>query len=161
MKTMIALRALFLVAAFALAPAAIGQIYKWTDENGVLVYSDKLPADLSRVTDFGAVDSARLSPAERRTIEILNQERHRLGPPESAQAADPIIVDEWTRRVSRWRGHTEAVNDPCLISSDPRCHERHRADYDPRLGYAPSILRGEAGATATLGAGGIAGGGSR
>jgi hypothetical protein len=144
---MTVLRAMLFAALLAVAPSTLGQIYKWTDENGVLVYSDKLPADLSRVTDFGVVDGSRLSAAERRTIEILNQERHLLTPPpaQTGSTAEPIIVQELRpRRVTRWRGHTETVQDPCLISSDPRCHERHKHDYDPRLGYAPSVLRGEA-----------------
>ena len=33
--------------------------------------------------------------------------------------------------------HTGAVQDPCLMSSDPRCHERNRGNYHPFLGYSP------------------------
>ena len=32
---------------------------------------------------------------------------------------------------------TEAVRDPCLRSSDPKCHERNKDRYHPYLGYAP------------------------
>lgn len=33
--------------------------------------------------------------------------------------------------------HTGAVQDPCLTSADPKCHERNKDRYHPYLGYAP------------------------
>jgi hypothetical protein len=59
------------------------------------------------------------------------------------------------------RGATEAVRDPCLRSSDPRCYERNKASYHPYFGYAPSVLQGgpaPTGATAVAPAGGVVSG---
>jgi hypothetical protein len=36
---------------------------------------------------------------------------------------------------------TENVRDPCLVSWDPQCVEKHAADYHPRWGYAPTLIR--------------------
>jgi hypothetical protein len=57
----------------------------------------------------------------------------------------------------------EAVQDPCLRSADPKCHERNRNAYVPYLGYAPSAARAARFPESTSGAGatsGIGGGGA-
>jgi hypothetical protein len=159
------LGATLITAMLAAAPAAHGQMYTWTDEHGTKTFSNKLPADLDSVRNFGVVEgSASLSAAERRTLEILREESNRTGPAPSAGHARSFEIGNSypsasPRRVTRWRGHTETVRDPCLISSDPTCYERNKENYDPRLGYAPSVLRAETGegATSTSAGGFIAG----
>ena len=59
------------------------------------------------------------------------------------------------------RGATEAVRDPCLRSSDPRCYERNKASYHPYYGYAPSVMQvgpAPTGATAVVPASGVVSG---
>jgi hypothetical protein len=74
--------------------------------------------------------------------------------PETASAPrDTDIVKretESTPRVPSHRVETEAVRDPCLRSSDPKCHERHKDRYHPYFGYAPSVM--QPGGTAAVGA---------
>ena len=53
---------------------------------------------------------------------------------------------------------TDAVQDPCLRSSDPQCHEKNRDKYHPYLGYAPGAGRAApVGATSAAPAGGVVG----
>jgi hypothetical protein len=59
----------------------------------------------------------------------------------------------------------EAARDPCLRSSDPRCHEKNRDAYVPYLGYSPSAraarspdLLSGIGATSGVSASGAIGG---
>lgn len=55
----------------------------------------------------------------------------------------------------------EAVQDPCLRSSDPKCYEKHKDDYVPYRGYAPSVARENgADAPATGATSGAPGGGA-
>lgn len=77
----------------------------------------------------------------------------------------PIIVEsEAPRRVIPRPTHTQAVQDPCLTSSDPQCHKKQSANYHPYLGYAPgagSQATPATGATSAAGAdGSVAGSGS-
>jgi hypothetical protein len=167
-----ALCTVLFAAMFSAGSAAFGQIYKWVDENGVLTFSDQKPADPSRISNLQEVEGmgrAPLSAIERRTLEILNQEQQRLGPGahlrDQAVSSESIVIYEGPWYGAQWQGHTENVRDPCLRSSDPRCYELHWKDYDPRLGYAPSVLRGSgegaAGARAATGYVGGAGVASR
>jgi hypothetical protein len=140
----------------------MAQIYRWVDDAGRVTLSDVLPDDPSSVREITVIgDTAGLSLQERRTLEIVNEalkEQHAgsvLPPaPESPDATAEISIEEQpSERPIRWRGATETVQDPCLISPDPRCHEKHAADYHPYYGYAPSIMRaaGAVGATGTIG----------
>lgn len=52
--------------------------------------------------------------------------------------------------------HTGAVQDPCLTSADPQCHQRNKDSYHPYMGYAPGIQ--STGASSGAGAGGAVGG---
>ena len=71
--------------------------------------------------------------------------------------------DAALRELSRVqaRGRTEAVRDPCLLSSDRRCYERNKERYNPYFGYAPSMMQSAAtagtGATNPTAAGAVAG----
>jgi hypothetical protein len=124
---------------FLAGTPALAQTYRWIDDQGLVTLSDSLPADLSSVREISVIgDVSALSSFERRTLAIVN-ENLRMQHPNSAASLEHAD----TRDVT-WRGATETVRDPCLISPDPRCHEKHAADYHPYFGYAPSIMRAAA-----------------
>jgi hypothetical protein len=55
----------------------------------------------------------------------------------------------------------EAVRDPCLTSSDPKCYERNKDRYHPYLGYSPTPVQPATpaiGTSSPAGAGGSVGG---
>ena len=58
-------------------------------------------------------------------------------PEADASGAIPAPEPERPRRVIRRPTHTEAVQDPCLTSSDPKCPERYSSHYTKYGGYSP------------------------
>lgn len=52
--------------------------------------------------------------------------------------------------------HTGAVQDPCLVSSDPKCYQKNKDSYHPYMGYTPGIQ--STGASSGAGAGDTVGG---
>jgi hypothetical protein len=168
---------------FAAAPAAHSQIYRWTDAEGSATYSNKPPTNPAAATDLTVIPDipgTMSSPPERRTPDLA-----RPAAPSTAQhsppprAAVPDVLDAFNRaaqsadapaaasatspspspRVSIPANAPEAVRDPCLRSSDPKCYERNRAAYVPYRGYAPSVAGATGvGATSAAAGGTLAGG---
>jgi hypothetical protein len=121
---------------------------------------------------------------EKRTLEIVAAEREKPGidsttsTREAGPSAGAIGGFEFPRQLTGRDTHypprssdgessatsrftnrpiqAEAVQDPCLRSADPRCHEKNRAAYVPYLGYSPSAARARSdlGSGATSGASG-------
>jgi hypothetical protein len=169
---------------FAVAPAAHSQIYRWTDAEGSTTYSNKPPSDAAAANDLAVlpdIPGTMTAPPEKRTPEAARPAgaaAAQQSPP--ARAAAPDVLDAFNRaassadapaaapapsatpsaRISLPANAPEAVRDPCLRSSDPKCYERNRAAYVPYLGYAPSAA-GTVGVGATsAAAGGTLAGGS-
>jgi hypothetical protein len=159
----------FLLLMLAVAPAAHAVMYRWVDQNGSVTYSNQLPPDGSRVRGLTVVDDPAPPTAyERRAMEIINGERGKWPGentatlresqplPGASYSRDPGGQEPWNRDAEAFpafggteappprasvRGLPEAVQDPCLRSSDPKCHERNRNAYVPYLGYSPSAAR--------------------
>ena len=152
----------------AAAPAAASGMYRWVDDAGSVHYSNTAPPEHAR--DVTLIDDATntISSTERRTREILEIERNAApfaarNPASAATAESPAVSigsesPAPPSRASIAPLQAEAVRDPCLRSSDPKCHERHRAAYVPYLGYSPSAAAQPTltgfGATSGGGAGG-------
>ena len=92
----------------------------------------------------------------REPVTLLGREPVTLLPKDPAPAA---ADGEPPLRVIPRSTHTDAVQDPCLVSPDPRCHERHKNRYHPYLGYSPGGPVAQAvGASSSVAAGGAVGG---
>jgi hypothetical protein len=165
---------------FAAAPAAHSQIYRWTDAEGSATYSNKPPSDAAAVHDVAVIPDipgTMTAPPEKRTPEAARPAAAAQSPP--TRAAVPDVVDAFNRaatsadapaaapapsatpsaRISVPANAPEAVRDPCLRSSDPKCYERNRAAYVPYRGYAPSVAGAMGvGATSAAAGGTLAGG---
>lgn len=95
------------------------------------------------------------------TPTAASQEADTSAPAKAASDAAP-------RRRARVNPNLpEAVQDPCLRSSDPKCYEKNKNAYVPFRGYSPSAAEAResgviapVGATNAAGAGGSASGGS-
>src|SRR5688572_15007621 len=131
----------------AAAPAAATSgMYRWIDGAGSVHYSNTAPPESAR--DVTLIDDASntISSTEKRTREILEIERQAAPvaarDPASAATVEPpqvsVGAESSTPRAGIAPLRPEAVRDPCLRSSDPKCHERHRTAYVPYLGYSPS-----------------------
>ena len=72
----------------------------------------------------------------RQPVTLLPREPVALSPSESGSA--PRETETQPPRVYPRSRHTGAVQDPCLMSSNPRCHERNKGNYHPFLGYSPA-----------------------
>jgi hypothetical protein len=172
------------------APAVQAAMYKWTDESGTATFSDQPPVQPDKVRDLAVVEIVNpASPVPAREAQRVEPEKasttHTQAKPEQPSQTrapakfgesfrpDPARAAENTakqesdavlRDLARLqaRGRTEAVRDPCLISSDPRCYERNKDRYHPYFGYAPSVMQSAstsaAGATNAAPAGGAVGG---
>lgn len=121
-----------LAASLALAPAAYGQVYKWTDDKGVVNYSStppdnrksqKLDEDKGRVSTIEAVDysrpeAARKEQALKDRIDKLEQDAQRNR--QTAAAQDAAAADAY--RVWRERCISERridCDDPYPNVNDP------------------------------------------
>ena len=147
-----ATRSLVVLLALAVAPAADAVMYKWIDDSGSVTYSNTPPPDPSKVKGFIVLEDVSSGSADKRPQADVAPD----SPRREAEAAKADIAPRAVTRASP----TEAVQDPCLRSSDPQCHQRHKDKYHPYLGYAPSA-RAVSGAAAPVGAtGSTAGGGA-
>jgi hypothetical protein len=128
-------------------------MYRWIDAHGAVTYSNQLPSDMSVVKDLtvvlespggGAPDSGK------RASDLPRIEQSALPPlTEPPQASPP--------RIAISPNAPEAVRDPCLRSSDPKCIERNKAAYLPGRGYTGGAA---VGATPSVGAVGTLAGGA-
>ena len=130
-----------------MAFGAQGQTFEWRDERGTTRSEHEL-APTSMLTELRVREgTAALTALERRTLEIINEaaraDREALAranptlmPPASASPTGPEAPVAAPQSAA-----SENVKDPCLLSWDPQCVEKHAADYDPRWGYAPSRIR--------------------
>ncbi len=95
----VVLRAAVAAAALSLAPSAESTLYKWTDQNGNVTYSNVLPPESAQVRDIETIDETRSPTAtEARTRQILEEaarERRALGVP------DPALAPPTTARGGR------------------------------------------------------------
>jgi hypothetical protein len=169
----------------ATAPVANSQMYRWTDANGTVMFSDKPPPAADVAKDLTVVLDApgTISSPEKRGAATAEPQRsprvtvnHAAPPPaEAPRGATADVLETFNRaapapasepaapppRASVSPNAPEAVRDPCLRSADPKCYERNRNAYVPYLGYSPSAARDAAvGATSNAGAGGTLAGGS-
>jgi hypothetical protein len=157
--TVLALAAWFMCA----APAVQAAMYSWTDENGTATYSNQPPMQPAKVRDLAVMET--ISPAPGRAPAKFRERFTREAPRATESSASTgQDTDDSLRGLARIhaRGRTEAVRDPCLISADPRCYERHKDRYHPYFGYAPSMTQpassvGTGATDATGAAGAVAG----
>src|SRR5688572_13236220 len=153
----------------AAAPAAHSQMYRWIDAQGSVMYSNQLPSDMSAIKDLTVVleKPGTVTSSEKRGPLLAEPPRDATGDPADAsnRAAKGDIPSAPAPRISIAPSAPEAVRDPCLRSSDPKCYERNRDAYIPYRGYSPSAARASKeaaaiGATSSAGAGGTIAGGS-
>jgi hypothetical protein len=151
------------------APAAHGAMYGWTDSGGAATYSNQPPPEPDKVRDLKMLEGySTAAPTQSRQAQAIDEKSIPTTPrtrPESSQTRAPAKFGESFRRepsrssdstalarpdvdnpsheVPRLqaRGRTEAVRDPCLVSSDPKCHQRNKDLYHPYFGYAPSVMQ--------------------
>ena len=160
---------------FAAAPYAQSQMYRWIDAQGAVTYSNQLPSDMSIVRDLTVVldNPGTVTSRDPRG----EQQRQGAAPPPAVGATGgsrdaleafsrpgaselpPLVAPPGTPdpapRISISPNAPEAVRDPCLRSSDPKCYERNRDAYVPGHGYSPSAARASK-ETATGGTSGAA-----
>lgn len=159
------LLAVVITATFAaVSSVAESQMYRWTDVNGSINYSDEPPAERTGIRDLTLIEvpgSRAVTPDVRARP---NPEVDKLGSPEAQPktatsvlprsvplpplpaAADAFTADAPAASAApRLSGGPtpgpEAVRDPCLRSSDPKCHQRNRNAYVPHRGYSPTALQ--------------------
>jgi hypothetical protein len=153
------LRAAIAAIVLVLAPAAHAVVYKWVEEDGKVIYSNEPPPDPGKVSELTRIDD--LQPADlapREPVTLIPREPVTLAPRESAPAQREVEAPP--PRIIPRSTHTGAVQDPCLVSPDPRCHERNKGNYHPSAGYVPpsGAVPQQVGTTAGAGAGGAVGG---
>ena len=170
--TLSPLRVAFAAMLVAAVPAAHSQMYRWIDAQGSVMYSNQLPSDTRAVKDLTVMLDAPgtvSSPDTRnRATTAIAPSGPRRAAGESLEFANRGAMSETPAapppRISIAPTAPEAVRDPCLRSSDPKCYERNRDAYVPHRGYSPSAARASkemgVGATSSAGAGGTLGGGS-
>src|SRR5688572_24873877 len=141
-------------------------VYKWVEEDGKVIYSNEPPSDPEKVRELTRIDDLALvpankgatdaSPAPREPVTLVPREPVTLLPKDPAS---PPRETEAPPRVFPRSTHTSAVQDPCLRSPDPRCHERNKANYHPLLGYSPGSAPQGVGASSGAAGGGVVSGG--
>jgi hypothetical protein len=170
------------------AHAAHAVVYKWVEEDGKVIYSNEPPADPARVRELSRIDDLELVPTDTAAastpekgsagaaasnsggawlsgepVTLIPREPPKLRPREPVPMLSNESVSaqgEPPPRVFPRSTHTGAVQDPCLVSSDPRCYERNKAHYHPYAGYVPPSGAGPqaVGANGSAGGGGSVGG---
>src|SRR5689334_22544454 len=69
-----------LTVALALSAAVVhATMYRWVDENGSVNYSDQPPANPSVVRQLTVIDEPRITKYEKRSVEIIENEKQRSG----------------------------------------------------------------------------------
>jgi hypothetical protein len=169
--------AFYLAAAAALALAsatANAAVYKWTDTEGKVTYSNTPPPDSAKVSDVTKIDDITAVPADKRPSQPAKlgesappktESRFIMGTPEMLPRESRAVQGETGSVPRATRSpHVGAASDPCLRSSDPKCYERNKDLYHPYLGYAPGAMPpavpAAVGASSGAAAGGAVGGGS-
>jgi hypothetical protein len=132
----------FLVAAFVAAPAAYAQVYKWTDDKGVVNYSStppdnrksqKLDEDKGRVSTIEAQDLSKAEAASRERalrnrVDRLEQEAERNRQTAASQdAANAEAFRQWRER--------------CISERRTDCDNQNPTYYDPGY-YQPWVRPG-------------------
>lgn len=147
------MRASHFILAVAVSTAGLtsahAQTYRWVDENGVVNFSQELPAPDSAIQELSVVEgTATLSAFEQRALEIINDERRALAQQRAAAASGAAAQSMVETGVAAampasssgapaMRSRGTAARDPCLLSPDPRCFEKNARNYDPYHGYMP------------------------
>lgn len=169
-RTLISLSVAFAAMLSTAPAAATSGMYRWVDAQGSVHYSNQPPPENAR--ELTLIDDATntISSSEKRTREILQLERQGNPPRDSSANGVATIeiapsqgatIDSGAARSGVWAPQPEAVRDPCLRSSDPKCYERNRAAYVPYRGYTPGGASAVAvGASSSAGAGGTLAGGA-
>lgn len=160
------LRGIIAALALSAAASAHAVVYKWVEEDDKVIYSNEPPTDPEKVRELTRIDDMKLVPGERnpelvpleqrprasavseaeirssaaavaapKPQAMLNQEPVTLVPREPAAA--PREAEAPPQRVIPRSTHTGAVQDPCLVSPDPRCYEKNKSSYHPFAGYTP------------------------
>jgi hypothetical protein len=161
------------------ASAAHGVVYKWVEEDGKVIYSNEPPSDPGKVQEFTRIDDLDLVPLDKRPRDSAAAEPEKPSSPSAVATPAPATppprepvtllprdptasardIETPPPRVIPRSTHTGAVQDPCLTSPDPRCHERNKGNYHPYLGYSPNGPVPQAvGASNAAAAGGTVGG---
>ena len=124
-------------AVFVAATPNVGaQIYKWTNDDGTTTYSNEAPADKASTADLAVI------VPEAPRVEV-QQSAKPAEPPKVVEIA-PKPESEAPRESSVRSLLPQAVQDPCLRSSDRLCHQKHSAHYKPYVGYTPEPRVAEA-----------------
>jgi hypothetical protein len=139
-----------LLALVATAQETRAQGYAQADAQRTITSSGVAPRDVDELEKV-LTQAKPLTPVERRTLDIIKEAALSSSRSADLAAGYPQAVVEQPgapRDSDQDFGTplpaspaTENVRDPCLVSWDPRCYAKHAADYDPRWGYAPSMLR--------------------
>lgn len=125
----------FSVAAQFTTHSARAQMSQRIDVHGVLVHSDPLPSDTHGFEQLQVAGKASLTPLEKRTLEIINEFANESSREASADAAtvDSSSLPSASSRESASAPLSldpaaENARDPCLLSWDRRCYEKHAQD---------------------------------
>ena len=144
-------------ALIASSTPAAAEMFKWVNDDGTTTYSNQPPTDQSSVQEFTTIDIPKMDSPKPIVVEPIA-----VQPQPPTQAEAPAMRPSVRARLP------QAVQDPCLRSSDPLCYQKHRAYYRPYVGYtpepvaqAPAVTPPARGATAGASGGGEVGGGSR
>jgi hypothetical protein len=143
-------------------------MYRWIDAEGSMTYSNTPPSEPARVKALTRIEDTSAPKGSARTLPQQAQPGYVMGKPEMLPGEPPAAQrpPETQRDAENMpratRGvQAEAVRDPCLRSSDPKCYERNKDRYHPYLGYSSTPVQPATpaiGATNPTGAGGSVGG---
>jgi hypothetical protein len=108
------IRRLLLLALCAAAPVN-AQVYKWTDDKGVVNYSNTPPADAKGKKGVSVVeDRVSVYSADPALVQATQNARDRRGQPPPSAPVD--------RRPAAAPPPPVAAADPCLNGNDPACY---------------------------------------
>ena len=121
------------IGAFALAPAAHAQVYKWVDERGTTNYGNKPPTarQVTRLTD--AESTLSIIPSPRPQPAVPAREREARALEARARDALPVAFDRPVPAAARepeWR-------ERCFAERRVDCSAPTAATYDITLSFAP------------------------
>jgi hypothetical protein len=106
-------------------------MYKWVNEDDTTTYSNQPPADASSVREATVIE--QLPPVTRVITRPAEAERQ-----PATGSASTALESEAAPRVAAMRSRfPQAVQDPCLTSSDRYCYQKNSAQYRPYVGYSP------------------------
>ena len=155
------------VAAVLLSTASLAHatMYKWTDEEGRVTYSNIPPPEPGKARSVTVIDNIP-TPATAKVEAAAPSPSPSPSPfvetsPGAATVQPPATARaEQLERTYNRPIMPAAVQDPCLRSPDPNCYWRNKDRYHPYLGYAPDATARGAGnrtpATATASSSGAA-----